>query len=382
MFERSCLPAGALLAALGASGCAEVPVLHPGAIPGGTGAVFGHVQVVGPDGEVTKSCIVEFMNQGFERVALVKLDETGWIFTSLPTGPTYLSWVSCPAAFRVGGMHATRELSFDVEGGKALTYFGHVWVGVTSRAMDAGDFAPGLAGQLGGPSGAPGLVGASAATIMDGAAARPGLLSGSNAKDLFPEAVREYQRRYGADAAVLTPQADVAHKPIAYALGSAPASLAGFELGQPVRQAEAVCKRASLSWAKLPDDGYACGGAPVPVFAPARVRLTACGDKVCALAVDGSADGAAWKALLTRYVILTKQLEQAHGDKHERDSDPLPDCTDGLKSCFAAGRARTSATWRWPQRRVVSVALDGGPPGGAPSLVLTYAAGAPAAGKP
>lgn len=249
---------------------------------------------------------------------------------------------------------ATQNLVFDVHGGGHLVYLGHVVVDMRGKnPMELASPQPNLEDEFNRVDRHP------QATV----------------EDHFDQAVLEYQRRYGSAAAALTPEADVAHRPFVYAGGTAPTAIGGFELGQDLRQAEAVCTGAHLAWDKLPDHGFSCGGTPVATFTPATVRITACADTVCAIAVDAS--DSTWSTLVERFGSAISALEHGRDPRPERHSDSLPDCNDGLKSCFAAGRARTSATWHWPGRRMVSVVLDGGPRDGAPSLVLTYAAGAP-----
>ena len=157
-----------------------------------------------------------------------------------------------------------------------------------------------------------------------------------------------------------------------YAAGQPPATAAGFALGTDIAAAEARCTEASLAWSKLNDRQFTCSGAPADVGVPATVKLTTCGGLVCKVAVNGSADGAAWGTLTERFNALTASLEQSHGGTYQRDARPLSDCTQATSQCFAAGRVRRTMTWQWPNKQSVLLVLSGAPVGGTPSLGVFY----------
>ncbi len=161
-----------------------------------------------------------------------------------------------------------------------------------------------------------------------------------------------------------------------YAAGPAPYSAAGFALGKDVAAAEASCAAASLAWQKLDERHFSCSGAPVDLGTPVTVTLTACAGAICEVAVHGSSKGATWSALLAQFTTFSGQLEASYGDDNERASEALGDCTEEPGRCFAAGRARSSVTWTWADKYSVSVVLDGGPLGGAPSLSIVSATAA------
>jgi hypothetical protein len=157
--------------------------------------------------------------------------------------------------------------------------------------------------------------------------------------------------------------------------GASPATGAGFALGQPPAAAEARCTGAGMVWEKVEGGAFSCNGTPDGLGVPAVVKLTACGDTVCEVAVDAGADGAPWATLLARFGTLARRLVEQHGDKHQRETRALDGCVLGSTSCADSGRVRKSEIWRWADKRRVSLVLDGGRPGGAPSLRIIYSAG-------
>jgi hypothetical protein len=155
--------------------------LTPNQIPAGHGAIFGRVEAFDGGKDVTGSCYVEFTDQAEQQKARVSLDESGWIFISVPSGPTYLSEVACSS-----GAVVTRDLVFRVGDRRTITYFGYVEVDTKT------DNSNQIAGAAIG-----GIVGAIVATEPSEYRNR------YEVKDLQDEARREYARRYGSAASEL-----------------------------------------------------------------------------------------------------------------------------------------------------------------------------------
>jgi hypothetical protein len=158
-----------------------------------------------------------------------------------------------------------------------------------------------------------------------------------------------------------------------------PVTAAGFELGKAVALAEERCTGAGHTWQALEDGELSCSSAPVDLGVPVTVKLAACAGVVCNVVVNAS-DGAPWSALVPRFGQLSQLLEKEVGASHQRETKAINGCADSMSDCFAAGRVRTSVTWRWPNKEVVSLVLDGGPPGGAPVLGVFYGTAALAPG--
>ena len=158
--------------------------LKPGELSNDKGAFFGHIQVFNQNEDVTSSCYVEFTDSEGHRKQYTSLDKTGWIFTSVVPGDTYLSMAICT----VGGLMKrniqfnTRELKFAVSDQLKMSYFGHVAV-----HMDYDGSVPVVA-FLGGA-----IAGAIAATPVNAAKA-------VTVENRFQEASKEYYERYGATA--------------------------------------------------------------------------------------------------------------------------------------------------------------------------------------
>jgi hypothetical protein len=350
---------GGLGVALSVSACAAslTPDLQPAHVAPDQGAVFGRVTVFNLGKDVTGLCSVVISGADKESKSVTKAD---WIFVAVRSGPAYVS-VTCylPTGLNRGGAlgpflnyyeasYKPQELRFDVPGRGQLAYFGHIRVELRSNGPVLGAFR--------------------GKDECDNAQAEP-----QNNLDL---ALIEYRHRYGAQASTLKPTLSLVGKGLKPASGPQPEIGAGFALGKPVADAEARCTGAGLLWNKLDDDRFGCSGAPVDLGTPVKVGITACAGAVCEVAVNASPDGAAWSALVPRFLKLSERLAQEYGADVQRTSHPLPDCTDGVKLCFDAGRAHTSATWDWPGQRTISLSLDGGPPGGTPELRLVYSTAA------
>lgn len=151
-----------------------------------------------------------------------------------------------------------------------------------------------------------------------------------------------------------------------------PVTAAGFELGKDVALAEERCTGAGHTWEALENGEFSCSSAPVDLGVPVTVKLAACAGVVCKVVVNASADRAPWSALLPRFRQLSELLKKEIGVTHRRETKAINGCTDKMSDCFAAGNVRTSVTWRWPNKEVVSLILDGGLPGGAPVLGVFY----------
>ena len=136
-----------------------------------------------------------------------------------------------------------------------------------------------------------------------------------------------------------------------------------------------TCPISQASTAPKLDSGkYTCGGPAVDQGVPLKITLSECEGLVCELSAD--ADEAAWNVLVARFGLLSETLKKRYGQQFERKTRELEGCADGLQRCFAAGRARTSIAWRWANRQVVSLELDGGQ-SGKPTLVLHYGTSEP-----
>jgi hypothetical protein len=99
--------------------------LNPEIVPPNQEAIIGHVRIFKGKKEVTSSsCIIVFTDTNNTAKSQLQLDKSGWVFTTLPVGQTYLSFMSC--AVWNGLVYGTRELHFDVPGGNRTLYFGHI----------------------------------------------------------------------------------------------------------------------------------------------------------------------------------------------------------------------------------------------------------------
>jgi hypothetical protein len=125
LLTASALAACAAFASLtpGCSGGHSAKTFQPKSIPPGQGAVIGHVRVFKGEDEVTGSCSILFTDEKKQGIGY-SLDDSGWVFATLPRGPRYLSFVNC--AVWNGLFYGTDALRFDVAGGGRTTYFGDV----------------------------------------------------------------------------------------------------------------------------------------------------------------------------------------------------------------------------------------------------------------
>ncbi len=382
-----------VIVALSVAGCAPAAAnLRPRAVAGDQAAIFGHVEVLNHGTPVTSQCEVVLTDQDEQEKAPHLALGDGWVFTTVRAGPTYLSSVVCniPGTVPDSSKYESRRLAFQARGGDRIVYFGHVRIDVRAEVQkDTG--APVGTGVLGALVVAavranmaepkPAVSMASAYTDEKPMAGAD--VFGADVKDRLAEAVAEYQRRYGGDAQALKPEASIAgaagDSVGVLADGASPTTAAGFALGQPVAAAEARCTGAGKVWEKVEGGAFSCNGTPAGLGVPAVVKLTACGDTICQVAIDAGADGAPWATLLARFGALTRRLAERHGDKHQHAMRALDGCAQGSTSCADSGRVRKSEIWRWADKSRVSLVLDGGPPGGAPSLRVVYSAGEAAA---
>ena len=174
--------------ALGA--CATAAgAFKPAAVSMEEGSLFGRVVVSNLGEDVTKRCYVELTDESEERLRFLSLDATGWLFTAVRPGKTFLSSVSCTvtdsSTFNI--MHATRDLFFTVPAGRNIAYFGQVQITFERHGENwllQAIKPPILQAFQGVDPGPPGKV---------------------QVYDRFEEAVREYHARYGAEAARLKP---------------------------------------------------------------------------------------------------------------------------------------------------------------------------------
>jgi hypothetical protein len=182
---------GAALAIHG-SGCASpASNLRIDAVAAGHGAFFGRINVRNEGRGVTKHCYVEFTDAAAKRKIYTSLDNTGWVFSEVGNGPTYLSRVTCTLGgfIKYNAEYQTRKFYFNVRGGSEIAYFGDIQIEMNSSGTGATE------GAVFG-----GAVGTLLATAGEGG-------NGSLYVDVqFEEAVREYRARYGATASALAPR--------------------------------------------------------------------------------------------------------------------------------------------------------------------------------
>ncbi|WP_437566765.1 hypothetical protein [Sorangium sp. So ce542] len=404
----------AVLCALCASACGgSASNLRPGAITKDQGAIFGRVRVLNRGKDITGDCDVYFGGDeearraqpdpppgggdafagrfsssagapGGAGASIVSLDETGWIFTTRAAGKAHLKQVSCSVgSLAKTPLYTGSDLGFIVEGGDRIAYFGDI---VVESHIEEQSDAVGASVLLASAGGLIGAAIAGAIEVADAAsrsAPQPAELA---VADRFGDAVRELKSRYGEEGGALKPYPSLAGGGLFAGGGEPPSSdppttAAGFTLGQDIGAAQARCTGAGLEWQDLGEGRSWCGGAPVDPGVPATVKLTACAGKVCEISLDAGADGAAWATLSQRFNKLSRSFEATFGTPAQRRLDPIDGCTDGIKACFDAGRARRGAAWSWPGGRYVSMSLHGGAGGDAPRLVVVYGTAAQADGK-
>jgi len=394
-----------LLVALvvGASGCAPTPaasaasdvisdtgalttVFEPLAPSGSEGAVFGRLEVFNDGSPVKSGCTARFAGESGSEKAALELDETGWVFTTLRRGLTYLS-VTCTIGVSTPS-YQSRTHAFEVLGQKKIAYFGHLKIDMHtnpyvkaedpdgSREVAAGLVRGGTTMLLGGTLG--GILGQMATlAAMQGTAGQQGSSSATaDVFDRFTDAKFAYETRYGRGASALQPVAVIAGQPI-NASKFAPATIAGFALGDDIAKAEKVCTGAGHTWQRLDAKKYlkySCSGPGATLDVPVAVEVEACQDVVCRITLNGNPEGASWETVVPRFVKLAKPLIQVSGKPHDRAVQPLKDCKTKMEieKCFAAGRARLSLTWGWADGRSAWLTLDGRAAGQPPTLSLVY----------
>lgn len=340
------------------------------------GAAFGRVNAFMDRKDVTEGCRIFLTAGTVKSTQTLVLDRGGWVFTAVEPGPATLFRVEC-----AGQKLDAEDLKFNVPAGGKIAYFGHIRVIFPNASGPAGDTAGAVAGAI--------LAGA-----LTGRDRRPHLVDSAPApatdapdawyrvNDSYTEAVTEYLTRFGADSRALEPVSSIVTGGAPPVPEPAPATFLGFTPGKKVAAAEASCTGAGLVWKTVEDELYSCSNTPVDTGIPVTADIATCAGNVSEIALNANPDGAAWSALVQRFVKLSTLLAGSHGQPHQRDTAALDDCTEEIERCFARGRVRTSATWRWPDRQNLTIRLDGGPAGGAPSLTVVYNAAALCRAKP
>jgi hypothetical protein len=180
---------------LSACGTAAIN-LQPESVPPDHGAAVGQVRVFKGDSEVTGSCYVQFTDQDKELKAALSLDDSGWVFTPLRAGPTYLSFVSC--VVWNGLDYGSRQLRFELASGRT-TYFGHLEFHLADRDQEiTGQAIASSATGMPATSLAGALV--STATVVTGEVLRFGSPDGRDhvtVADQLAAALLAYSARYG-----------------------------------------------------------------------------------------------------------------------------------------------------------------------------------------
>ena len=188
----------ALLTSLGPLGCVSSATnLKPTKIPSSDGALFGRIEVQNDGEPVTGSCYLGLTDSKEHQKANLSLDKSGWVFTSVKRGPTYLSDVLCTLGglIKYNATFHSRKLLFSVDGRGTIAYFGHAKIDMNSAGSDV--------------AGATILLGAVGNAI---ASANEGAGATVEVQDELQEATLEYLRRYGQPAS-LTPTLALAGGP-------------------------------------------------------------------------------------------------------------------------------------------------------------------------
>jgi hypothetical protein len=126
------------LLALGltSASCASRPAINltPADLTPQDGVLVGRVNATNRDEDETKHCYVEFVDPNKERVAYLSLDESGWVFATVPPGRVTLSYVGCViyAAVTQSVAHQA-QMDIDVPPGNQAAYFGEVSVAFQSQ---------------------------------------------------------------------------------------------------------------------------------------------------------------------------------------------------------------------------------------------------------
>lgn len=241
--------------AMSACACAGAAPLRPDQIRPGDGAIVGRVRVFEDGDEVTGRCNVRFADARKEyKGDLVYLDDSGWVFATMPQGPTKLFVVMC--AVWNGLMHVSHDLAFQVPGRGRAAYFGHVRLNLNSERDCLGCRYP--------------EDDESSEERED-----PVLV-----EDRFEQTQREYARRYGRAASALVLFPSLVRSPPPPVAAPRPTVVRRGDL----IAAEAKLNGVELTWFALPRSDAAKVGLRVQRV----VRTTALGDcKEIEIVADG-----------------------------------------------------------------------------------------------
>ncbi|WP_437957518.1 hypothetical protein WME76_40405 [Sorangium sp. So ce119] len=323
-------------------------LLQAGKIPEDQGAVFGNIRVVYRSETITDQCRVIFADEKGKQTQ-APLDETGWVFTSVKRGTTSVAAIACYDGRLDPG------ISFDVPGDGKIVYFGHVYVELAHHKTDWSNVTLGfiLAGGIG----------AAVATATQPVRHDP-TTTGVERADLFDEARREYEGRYGKQAALLKPDDAAAFAnsrllPGQHGSLAAPPGAVPFVFGTWNWQAAELCKQEGRKWTE--NDGRArCSGSTSAGIPGATSQLEFADGRLSAveLVISTPEDAEGWSQT---FRDTHAELVRHYGKPAERSFVVPDECkaAEQFMGCVADGRVTASASWSLDDGRSVAMSVAG-----------------------
>ncbi|WP_437618758.1 hypothetical protein [Sorangium sp. So ce1151] len=340
-------------------------LLQAGKIPDDQGAVFGHIRVLYGIETITDQCRIVFADEKGGNQTQVRLDETGWVFTSVKRGTTSVAAIACYESRLDPG------ISFDVPGNGQIVYFGHLYVELANNKINWSKvvsmyrfLSPSTGGVAGLMIASAVGVAAAGAEMAERSARHDPNTTGVERVDLFDEARREYEGRFGKQAALLKPSDAAAFAnshllPGQHGSLAAPPGAVPFVFGTWKWQAAASCKQDGRKWTE--DGGGArCSGSTSAGIPGATSHLEFADGRLSAveLAISTPGDAEGWSKT---FRDTHAELVRHYGKPAERSFVVPGECeaAEQFLGCVADGKVTGKSSWSLDDGRSVAMFIAG-----------------------
>jgi len=153
-----------------------------------------------------------------------------------------------------------------------------------------------------------------------------------------------------------------------------PTGAAGFELGQPLEDAERRCVAAGKRWLAEPS-APSCSGPAQELGFDAELELRFCAGRTCEIGIEHRPPATSWA---NRIGALKAQLEAKYGRPGQL-ADPIPAACrapSALAGCLESGRLELRYGWHWPSGEEIAFVVGKPRADTSPSIRITYRRGA------
>jgi hypothetical protein len=239
-------------------GCASgAATLRPDQTARDEAAIFGRVVVHEDDKVITEECYVEITDEHDHRKAYVDLDNSGWVFTTIAPGRSYVSLVLCSGG--AGNEFHTRYVGFEAPGRGELAYFGLLSVTLKRVSKASAVLTRSVAAGAGGLAGA--FVGGVAESRLQRQTTLANSLQHASLERDLPAALAEYKSRYPAGAQSLKVVDELVF------------GCTGESCGSPVARTDALIEHQGLVQARVKLADWQLGWVGLPARDKRKVTI-------------------------------------------------------------------------------------------------------------